>query len=65
MRGQATKPRNFVRLFNQFNANNQWVRGAGDSYDSAGNQLSTAQVGSLGTQGSIFGNWGTGYETPN
>ncbi|MGO9228611.1 MAG: RHS repeat domain-containing protein [Bryobacteraceae bacterium] len=38
----------------EFNNQNQWKRGAGDAYDGAGNQVSTAQVGNLGTAGSTF-----------
>ncbi len=38
---------------NQF-PNNQWIRGTGDSYDGAGNQLSLAQYGSYGTVASTF-----------
>jgi len=34
--------------------NNQWIRGAGDSYDGAGNQLSLAQYSNWGTVGSTF-----------
>jgi RHS repeat-associated protein len=38
----------------QFNNQNQWKRGAGDSYDAAGNQLSVAQFASFATAGSTF-----------
>ena len=33
---------------------NRWIRGAGDSYDAAGNQLSLAVYGSYGSAGSTF-----------
>ena len=34
--------------------NNRWIRGAGDSYDAAGNQLSLAVYGNYGSAGSSF-----------
>ena len=47
-------PGNTPQSVSQFNGQNQWVRGAGDAYDGAGNQVSTAQYLNYGTVGSAF-----------
>ena len=60
-RGATTSPTNVFRddwspncNGGQFNGKNQWVRGAGDSYDAGGNQNSIASNSSPGVASSNF-----------